>query len=230
MSQSTPRPSKHFLHRLRTFVLTRPRLLLSAVLGLIVWLALPADLDAITRGLVGWNVAVWLYLCAAGWFMIRATHVQTRKIAEQEDEGAVAILALMSIAAVVSIAAIVLELAGAKDVSSGQRLFNYAFTAVTVFGSWCFVGTLFTFHYAQLFYNSAPEHRVLAFPDDAGELDYWDFLYFSFTIAVAAQTADVAIMSRSVRKTVLAQSILSFLFNIAIFGLSINIAAGLIGS
>jgi uncharacterized membrane protein len=59
--------------------------------------------------------------------------------------------------------------------------------------------------------------------------DYWDFLYFSFTIAVAAQTSDVIIMNRSTRKTVLAQSILSFLFNVAILGFSINIAAGLLG-
>jgi uncharacterized membrane protein len=32
------------------------------------------------------------------------------------------------------------------------------------------------------------------------------------------------------RKTVLAQSILSFLFNVAILGLSINIAASFVGS
>ena len=53
---------------------------------------------------------------------------------------------------------------------------------------------------------------------------------FSFTIAVAAQTSDVIVMSRSMRKVVLAQSVLSFLFNVAILGLSINIAAGLVGS
>jgi uncharacterized membrane protein len=32
------------------------------------------------------------------------------------------------------------------------------------------------------------------------------------------------------RKTVLAQSILSFLFNVTILGLSVNIAASLVGS
>jgi uncharacterized membrane protein len=48
--------------------------------------------------------------------------------------------------------------------------------------------------------------------------------------AVAAQTSDVAIMSHSMRKVVLAQSILSFMFNVAIIGLSINIAASLVGA
>jgi len=71
--------------------------------------------------------------------------------------------------------------------------------------------------------------RPLKFPDDELCPDYWDFLYFSFTIAVAAQTADVSVMSRSMRKVVFAQSILSFVFNVAIIGLSINVLASLIG-
>jgi uncharacterized membrane protein len=81
-----------------------------------------------------------------------------------------------------------------------------------------------------MFYRSHANHRPLAFPDAEENPDYWDFLYFSFTIAVAAQTSDVALMSRSMRKVVLAQSILSFVFNAAILGLSINIAASLVGT
>jgi uncharacterized membrane protein len=68
----------------------------------------------------------------------------------------------------------------------------------------------------------------LKFPDDEQHPDYWDFLYFAFTIAVAVQTADVSVMSRSMRKIVLAQSILGFLFNMVIIGSSINVFASLI--
>ena len=70
----------------------------------------------------------------------------------------------------------------------------------------------------------------MAFPDREPEPNYWDFLYFSFTIAVAAQTSDVAVLSRPARKAVLAQSVLSFFFNAAILGLSVNIAASAVGS
>jgi uncharacterized membrane protein len=79
-------------------------------------------------------------------------------------------------------------------------------------------------------YRSPPARRALRFPDNEQHPDYWDFLYFSFTIAVAAQTSDVIVMTRAMRKTVLAQSILGFIFNAAILGLSINIAAGMVGS
>ena len=135
----------------------------------------------------------------------------------------------MSIAAIASFAAIVLELTSIKNLPFSHRLAHYAFTGATVFGTWCLVATLFTFHYARIFYKSPIERRALCFPDKEEHLDYWDFLYFSFTIAVAAQTSDVMVRSHSMRKTVLAQSILSFLFNVAILGLSINIAASLVG-
>jgi uncharacterized membrane protein len=96
-------------------------------------------------------------------------------------------------------------------------------------GSWFFIATIFTFHYAKIYYRSPAQLRALQFPDANSQPNYWDFLYFSFTIAVAAQTSDVQLASRAMRKTALAQSILSFWFNMAILGLSINIAAGLVG-
>ena len=72
--------------------------------------------------------------------------------------------------------------------------------------------------------------RPLRFPDaTAGTPDDRDFLYFSFTIAVAAQTSDVIVTTSRMRKAVLAQSVLGFFFNVAIIGMSINVAAGLIG-
>lgn len=211
-------------------VRTRPRLTIAIVTGIVVGLLLPLQWSPVTRALIGWNVTVWSYLTLMGWLMMRANHARVRRIAEQEEKNAAVILAVMSVAAIASLAAIILELSTVKDLSLSRRLVHYAFTGSTVFGSWCLVATLFTFHYARVFYRSPVGKRALRFPNDEENLDYWDFLYFSFTIAVAAQTSDVSVMTRSMRKTVLAQSILSFLFNVAILGLSINIAAGLVGS
>ena len=211
-------------------VRARPRLVTAIAAGVVAGGVFPLQWGGITRALMGWNVTVWFYLCLMGWLMMRASHARVRAIAEQEDRGAVVILAIMSIAAIGSLAAIILELSSIKNLSFSYRLAHYAFTGSTVLGSWFLVATLFTFHYARVFYRSPIERRVLRFPDNEQNPDYWDFLYFSFTIAVAAQTSDVSVMSRSVRKTVLAQSVLSFLFNVAIIGLSINIAASVVGS
>jgi uncharacterized membrane protein len=70
----------------------------------------------------------------------------------------------------------------------------------------------------------------LTFPEPQLQPDYWDFLYFAFTISVAVQTSDVTVRSRQMRQIVLGQSVLCFFFNLAILGLSINIAASLINN
>ncbi|HEX7455623.1 MAG TPA: DUF1345 domain-containing protein [Gallionella sp.] len=218
------------MHPAHKIVRAHPRLIGAIVAGIAVGLALPLQWHTVVRTLIGWNVTVWLYLVLMAWLMMRASHVRVRNIAEQEDQSAGVILAIMSIAAIVSIAAIILELSTVRGLPFSLRLSHYAFTGVTILGSWFLVATLFTFHYARIFYRSPIERRALAFPEKEANPNYWDFLYFSFTIAVAAQTSDVIIMSHSMRKIVLAQSILSFLFNVAILGLSINIAASLVGS
>jgi uncharacterized membrane protein len=56
---------------------------------------------------------------------------------------------------------------------------------------------------------------------------YLDFIYFSYVIGVASQTADVEISSRPMRAVSLAHSVLSFFFNTTILALTINLAAGL---
>ena len=203
------------------------RLIISILLGIITAFFLPAHLRDVTKGLIGWNVSIWLYLMMMAWLMLRADHLKVLQIAEQENERGLIVLSMVSIAAVASLAAVVLELSGTKQISN-LKLLHYLFTFSTIFGSWCFVSTIFTIHYAHMYYRAPASPRPLSFPNEDLP-DYWDFLYFSFTVAVAAQTSDVAVASRSMRKVVLLQSILSFIFNAAIIGLCINIAASLIG-
>ncbi len=209
---------------------TRPRLVFAIAAGALATAALPAGWMPVTRVLAGWNVTVWSYLALVAWLMARSTYVTVQRLAEQEDRSAVVILGLMTTAAIASVAAIVLELATVKDLALDLRVLHYALTAGTILGSWFLVGVLFTFHYARVYYQAPPAHRPLRFPDDALQPDYRDFLYFSFTIAVAAQTSDVAVTARPLRQAVLVQSVLSFLFNVAILGLSINLAAALVGA
>ncbi len=59
---------------------------------------------------------------------------------------------------------------------------------------------------------------------------FWDFAYFSFTIAAACQTSDVSTCGYRIRKIVLIQTLISFLFNASILGFAINVTAGLVGS
>jgi uncharacterized membrane protein len=221
------RMKKTLVHR---FISSRPHLMAAIGFGAAVALLLPDDFGFITRALIAWNAAVWSYLIGMMRVISRADHHKVQANVAKQDENAALILVTLVVASVLSLTAIFFELSELADARGIERFWRYAFTVVTLFGSWLLVGVLFCFHYAHLYYRCGPGPAPFKFPDDEKEPDYWDFLYFSFTISVAVQTSDISVMTRGMRKLVLAHSVLNFFFNLVILGLSINIAAGLIKS
>lgn len=215
---------KHPLHHFRT----RPRLLGALMFGLAVALALPGGLPWGTRSLLGWNAAVWVYLLLMGWMMLRADHDKLHRDALAQAEDAATVLAVVVIAAVASLVGMVLELSAAKLPGAAHEWRHVLFAATTVLGGWLLLPTLFTLTYASAYYRQ-PHGGGLKFPDanPAFRPSYADFLYFSFTIAVASQTADIAVTSSPMRRLVLLQTLLSFGFNTAVLALTINIAASM---
>jgi uncharacterized membrane protein len=207
---------------------THPRLSAAILLGIAVGFLAPTD-SPISKILIGWNAGVWIYLSLMFWLTVRSKAPDVKRIAEIEDENAGLVLALVCIAALTSLATITFELAGSKDLETTRKLLHYGFTALTVIGSWLLIGVIFSLHYARLYYIWDGKEPALRFAEGLTTPNYWDFLYFSFTIGVAVQTSDVGVATREMRKIVLAQSLIGFVFNTAILGFSINIAAGLFG-
>lgn len=218
------------MKRFWSHVAVRPRMSLAVLIGLAGGWAAPAS-TVISRVLVGWNIGVWAYLALMAWLMIRADHAHLRRSAIAQTPGAAVVLGLVVGASVASLAAIVAELASIRHGQAGAplALVHVALAVSTVAGAWLLLPIVFTLNYASHYYRHRPPSG-LRFPDDDPHFqpNYADFLYFSFTIAVAAQTADVVITSRPMRRLVLLQALLSFGFNAAILALAINIAAGLL--
>jgi uncharacterized membrane protein len=208
----------------------RPRAGIALVIGVLVASLVPYPMRPVARALVGWDTTAWLYLVLIWLQMVRADQDDVQQLARREDENASAVLAIVTLAAVASIVAIIVELAAAKNLGFKTAWPNYLLTGLTTVGAWLLIPTVFTLHYARHYYRSPGEETSLRFPDKHLEPDYWDFLYFSFTIAVASQTSDIVLCSTEVRRTALAQSVLSFFFNAAVLGLCVNTAAGLLGS
>lgn len=218
-----------FFASLRHVGLHRPRLLGSAAIGLLVWLTLPSSWSVSARALVAWNCGVWPYLLSMGSLMLTCPAARVKAMAEQENASSASLVLVLSAAAVLSLFAIIAELARAREAGEGALL-AIGLSVLTVLGSWFLLGVVFTFHYAYMHYTAPDDKRPLLFPEGLLVPSFLDFLYFSFTIATAAQTSDVTVQSTPMRSAVLAQSVLSFFFNAAIVGLSINIAAGLVGA
>ena len=203
------------------------RLATAGAMGLALALLLPGAFGPVQRALVGWNLAVWLYLALAGWMMVRANHGRLRQVADAQADSAGTVLLLVSVASVVSLAGTVVELTAARLPGLQHTLPHVLLAVATVVGAWLLLPTLFALTYAAHYFR--PGGGGLQFPgaDARFQPVYSDFLYVAFTIAAAAQTSDVTITTPAMRRLVLAQSVLSFAFNTAVLALSINLAAAL---
>ncbi len=207
-------------------LLTHVRLALCALVGIVVGVAWPGVDSIVARGLLGWNVLVWLYLAWVVVVLFRADSGHIKRLALAQAENAAIVLTIVVVAAVMSLVAVVFELTAAKAAGPHHMLPHLISAFVSVVGSWLLLPMLFGLSYASAYYGPEPD-RGLAFPDSGKgfEPDHTDFLYFSFTIAVTAQTSDVGVTTRTMRRLVLCQSLLSFVFNTTILAFSINAAA-----
>jgi uncharacterized membrane protein len=201
------------------------RLFISAALGIITALVLPAAL--ITRMLIGWDAGVLIYLVAVAVLMTQCSSVSAMQSnAAAQDEGGVGILILSVAAAIASLGAIFTELATIERTSPNYEL--YVTLAIgTVVLSWTFTQTIFALHYAHGFYGENLRKSGLKFPGE-GQPDYWDFVYFAFVIGMTFQVSDVAVTHKSIRRMVVAHGVLSFFFTAAIISVTVNIAANVI--
>ncbi len=219
-SPATPRPP-YLLRVLRA----RRRLILSFLLGLAVLIVLPSTLRFSTRLVLGWDVAVALYLVLVYILMARSRASHIRGHAASEDEGRFGFLILTVVAALASLGAILSELGTSQG--GARTALQLALALVTIVLSWAFIHTVFAVHYAHEYYGSGAKKSGLDFPGEDNP-DYWDFVYFSFVIGMTCQVSDVAVAGRPIRHLVTGHGIVSFFFNTALLALTVNIAANAI--
>ena len=229
-------PSHAFRHHpvIRN-VVARPRLLISIIIGLLALLAMPQDWRLPTRLLIAWNLGTWTYLASAFLMIARSTTGNIRRQAVMGDEGRWVVLAAALMATTAAFGGIFAELVVVKEMQGWEKAAHLCLAGATVLSAWTFTHVMFAQHYAHEYFieraseKSLPEEYRggLNFPG-VGPVDYFDFVYFSFIIGVASQTADIEICSPPMRRVSLVHSLVSFFFNTTILALMINIASGLV--
>lgn len=209
----------------------RPRLLISLLLAGIVAILLPPWMYWATRILCVWDVVMISFLGLTWRLMIQATPEMMQRLALKEDEGRLTISISIALAACISLVAVG-SIPHEKGLPNAVMMMHLGISIATIVGSWLLVHTIFTQHYAHLYYqgNKTLDERKSSGLDFPGEIepDYWDFLYFSFVIGMTGQVSDVNVTSRTMRRLSLLQGILSFFFNTTILAISINMIAGII--
>jgi uncharacterized membrane protein len=210
------------LHDLSLTVRVVVTLVASGLLAVV----LPGSLSVQTRALVVWNGAVLVFLGLIVPMIIGTTPDQVRDNARSVGHARARVLVGGLVTSLSSLLMVAVILSAMERHQPGFRT-QINLCVAAVFSSWFLLQTFFALFYARQYWQPAPGQGDAAcaggldFPDEPAP-DYWDFLYFSFTLGMCYQTSDVQIQSRTLRRVALLQSILSYIFLTIIIGLVIN--------
>ena len=166
---------------------------------------------------MGWNVGATLVLAMNLWIILSATAAGTQRRAAVDDPGRLALFTFVVLGSTVSVMGSLIA------VREGSSVGSVVWAAAS---AWLLTQTTFALRYAHLFYSghqSSP--GGLAFPEEQRPDDL-DFAYFALTLGMCFQVSDVVITRREMRRTALLHAALSFVYNVAILALVVNVVLG----
>ncbi len=177
---------------------------------------------------IGFNLAV-LAFTASLWPLTRDhTAAQMRRHAAENDANRGWVLLITAAITLAMMLAMIYELPDAKRHVTPALVKLIATLAL----GWLFSNLIFALHYAHMFYGAGDtpgkDRGGLDFPGTP-EPDYWDFIYFSFTAGMSFAASDVNVTSGAMRRVLVVQCLLAFVFNIGALAFSINVLAGSAG-
>lgn len=193
--------------------------------------AFPTEL----RALLVWCVYAGCFLGLAWLVILTSEPADTRESASRQDDLRTLGRWWTVLLSIASLIAAGLALSKAGTVHNGLEGVLTACALLSVALAWGALHTLYTLHYAHLYYtqpgfSDVPGKQAdpaLAFPGESAP-DYLDFAYLAFTIGATFQVSDVTTATRALRRTVLGHALLSYLFGTVVFALTINVVAGLL--
>lgn len=156
--------------------------------------------------------------------LLDASADRMRQSARDNDANRGLLLLLSAAIGLVLLAAIAIEL-GQRGAPSAPVVL---LVVATLLLAWAFANTIYALHYAHLFYTADDRGCDRGGIDMPGtdEPDYWDFVYFAFTLGMTFQTSDVSITSRTMRRTVTGHCLIAFVFNLGVVAFSVNVLGG----
>ncbi|GAB3552604.1 DUF1345 domain-containing protein [Spirosoma fluminis] len=202
------------------------RLFIALTVTTVVLTLVPATFSVPARLTIAW-VSYAMTLLSLMWTTISVAHPRDiPRLSRLQDSSRTLILLFVVAAAIASLFAVVALLDG---VGNNDRLERITLALLAVANSWALVHSVFTLHYAHVFYGNTTEPDKppggLDFPHEP-EPDYLDFAYFSFVIGMTSQVSDVTICSKSMRRIALAHGVLSFGFNTLVIALTVSGLSG----
>lgn len=179
-------------------------------------------------GLAAGLLAAWgaLALVSTVWILLVVWPMnaeQTRSHATEEDPGRRIARVVAVIGSFVSIAAVLVVVLQARH-AEGWTQFALAGSAVlSVAASWGLIQADYMLRYAKLYYDGS---GGIIFNQDE-DPEYTDFAYFSVGLGMTYQVADTNVTRNAIRRIVIAQTTIAYVFGALILGTIINLVTGL---
>jgi uncharacterized membrane protein len=186
------------------------------------------------RIILAWDAGVAVLLGLIAIMMCRSDPDETRRRAQREETSNLVVLLTTIVVVVGALAFIAYALPKSNSMSGALRNFHIFQSIAGVFLAWLLIHTIYALHYAKLYYSiphdSDPNTFAagLVFPGDK-VVDYWDFVYYSATIAMCFQTSDVSIIAPKIRRLTIFHATVSYFFALVILGMLLDIISNIIG-
>ena len=174
--------------------------------------------------LAGWGVAAFV---AVAWILLAVWGMDadaTRTHATREDPGRRLARVISVLGSVASLGAVALVLLDSRDAGGLESFLLAAIAVFSVVSSWALIQVDYMLRVAHLYYT--PPVGGISFNQDADPM-YTDFAYFSVGLGMTYQVADTNVQTNQLRRVVIAQTMLAYLFGAVILATVINLVSNL---
>ena len=205
-------------------LLGRPRFLLAIVVALVCYALLTPHIRASQAVLLAFDVGAIFFLVSIVQLMSKSAPDVMRRRAERQmyGKGTIVIFSMLTLGIVL------LALHDELRAGKAQASLSVVFSGLSIVLAWLLLASNFAQEYAHRYsLNRHINDGGLMFPNTP-EPDYWDFMYFSLTLSMACQTADVQITDGRMRRLALLHSVMAFFFNVGIISITINVLGGVL--
>lgn len=211
-------------------VLQRPGFASICAIAAIFGFLLAWYVDIEMRLIISFDFGAFAYLALFVTLMNVSTQEHAAEWSSRAEPSGVLMLVGVIILSLISIVAV-----GAlhQPGPDAPKIVYLASSLAAICFAWLLVQIRFGLFYMTMYYDDTVNDDKFAY-DEGMEMpgrktpDYWDFMYYSFTIAMCYQTSDVTITGPKVRRVTLLHAIFSFLYVVAIIGLVVNILGNVI--
>lgn len=202
----------------------RTRGLIAIAAGVVAAVATTPLLGVAGGLLAGWTT---LALVSVAWVLLLVwpmDAVQTRAHATAEDPGRRLARLIAILGSVASLGAVAVVIVQAKHAPALLSALLAGVAVLSVAASWALIQVDYLLRYAHLYY-AAPVGGIDFNQDPPPR--YTDFAYFSVGLGMTYQVADTDVRDGGIRRIVIAQTLLAYLFGAIILGTIINLITSL---